>query len=464
MATFTDSDAGAQSSDFTATIDWGDGQQDAGTVTAGSDGTFTISGMHLYAEEAAHLAVDVTITDSANNSVTVHSSAEVADAPLTATAMTINAVEGQTFSGAVATFSDANPAAVAGDFTATIDWGDGNQSAGAVATAGDGTFTVSGSHLYAEEASHLTVDVAIADTGGSTATTHSTAEVGDAPLTATAMTISAVEGQTFSGTVATFSDANQAAVAGDFTAAIDWGDGKQSAGTVTTVGDGTFTVSGMHVYAAEAAQLKVDVAIADTGGSTATAHSSAEVADAPLTATATTISAVVGQTFSGAVATFSDANPAAVAGDFTATIDWGDGVKSAGTITGADGTFSVVGSHAYAESRMFAFQVDVSDETQTITLTGSATIATAPSAHERYVQAVYLDVLGRAPDFAGLAHWVQQLDNGGADQRRGEVDRAQRRVLRQLRHPSRVSEVPGAGRRRCGRSLLDRQDARRVDR
>ena len=82
VATFTDSDAGAQSSDFTATIDWGDGQQDAGTVTAGSDGTFTISGMHLYAEEAAHLAVDVTITDSANNSVTVHSSAEVADAPL----------------------------------------------------------------------------------------------------------------------------------------------------------------------------------------------------------------------------------------------------------------------------------------------------------------------------------------------------------------------------------------------
>jgi len=48
----------------------------------------------------------------------------------------------------VASFVDGTPTAVQGDFTATIDWGDGNRSSGNLAGATGGPFTVSGTHTY----------------------------------------------------------------------------------------------------------------------------------------------------------------------------------------------------------------------------------------------------------------------------------------------------------------------------
>ncbi|HEV2112878.1 MAG TPA: Ig-like domain repeat protein, partial [Terriglobales bacterium] len=61
------------------------------------------------------------------------------------------------------------------------------------------------------------------------------------------------------------------------------------------------------------------------------------------------ISAVAGNTFTGAVASFVDGTPTATVADFTATISWGDGVITAGTVSGpAGGPFQVSGTHTYA--------------------------------------------------------------------------------------------------------------------
>jgi len=50
VATFTDENPGAPLSDFTATIDWGDGSAPtAGVITGPVGGTFTVSGSHEYA-------------------------------------------------------------------------------------------------------------------------------------------------------------------------------------------------------------------------------------------------------------------------------------------------------------------------------------------------------------------------------------------------------------------------------
>ena len=52
-----------------------------------------------------------------------------------------------------------------------------------------------------------------------------------------------------------------------------------------------------------------------------------------------------------AVGTFTDpGNPTQTAADWTATIDWGDGTTTPGTVSGPDagGVFSVMGSHSYA--------------------------------------------------------------------------------------------------------------------
>ena len=107
------------------------------------------------------------------------SSATVADAPLTATSVSLTGTEGTAISGAtVATFTDANPNATVSDFTATIDWGDGTTSAGTIVAQSGGGFAVDGAHTYADEGEY-TVGVSINDAGGSTASATSKATIAD---------------------------------------------------------------------------------------------------------------------------------------------------------------------------------------------------------------------------------------------------------------------------------------------
>ena len=63
---------------------------------------------------------------------------------------------------------------------ATIDWGDGNTSAGTVVVSGSG-FAVNGGHTYAAPGT-FTVVVVIQDAGGSTSTVHGTITVGASPM------------------------------------------------------------------------------------------------------------------------------------------------------------------------------------------------------------------------------------------------------------------------------------------
>lgn len=61
VATFTDANAGAPASDFTARIDWGDGTTSAGSVVA-SGGGFQVVGGHVYASPSQY-PVRVSVTD-----------------------------------------------------------------------------------------------------------------------------------------------------------------------------------------------------------------------------------------------------------------------------------------------------------------------------------------------------------------------------------------------------------------
>jgi hypothetical protein len=69
VATFTDSDTAATPSEFSATINWGNGTT-AGTI-AGSDGNFTVTGVDTYASIGTYGPVVVTITDSLGLTATV---------------------------------------------------------------------------------------------------------------------------------------------------------------------------------------------------------------------------------------------------------------------------------------------------------------------------------------------------------------------------------------------------------
>jgi PKD repeat protein len=70
-------------------------------------------------------------------------------AALTATGTPFDATADTPFSGEVGRVQDADPSAVAGDFSGSIAWGDGSSSAATFAAAGSGTFIVTAGHTYA---------------------------------------------------------------------------------------------------------------------------------------------------------------------------------------------------------------------------------------------------------------------------------------------------------------------------
>ena len=160
VANFTDDNPRADASDFTATIDWGDGSPTTtGEIIAGNGlGSFLVvvdsSLAHTYTDETGSpihpqpLNISITIAETDGNaSVIADGFANVADAALlSATGIdpTGGAVEGVPLGGGagpitLATFIDNNPLATPADYitngvtgTALVDWGDGSPASGSL--------------------------------------------------------------------------------------------------------------------------------------------------------------------------------------------------------------------------------------------------------------------------------------------------------------------------------------------
>jgi ELWxxDGT repeat protein len=223
-------------------------------------------------------------------------------------------------------------------------------------------------------------------------------------LSASGAPVAAREGQKFSGVVATFSDADVTAGAGAFTATITWGDGQSSPGTITAGSGGAFTVGGTHTYAV-GGSFVVKVTIKDAGGSTVTVNDAATVADAALTAAGRTVTPVTGSAFTGVVASFTDADPHGTASEYTATINWGGGHTSAGTIAAdGHGGFTVTGTYTYAADGVYPVGVTVHDA-------GGSSVTASSSAAVGGV-ATHFSVGGAAAAVAGapFAVTVKALD------------------------------------------------------
>jgi hypothetical protein len=195
-------------------------------------------------------------------------------APAAATAsVNITTTEGRSFTGNVAT------GLVCPLLSATITWGDATTSAG----TSDGGTGIRGTHTYAEEGTYsgsvsytyTAGGVRSCPTGVQTASFQAT--VNDALLTAGGTNVSGIAGQPTSGVVAHFTDANPGAGAGDFSAAITWGDGTKSFGTVAAAPAGGFDVSGTHTYNT-VGSYPISTSVTDIGGSTAGASSAAQIA------------------------------------------------------------------------------------------------------------------------------------------------------------------------------------------
>jgi hypothetical protein len=163
--------------------------------------------------------------------------------------------------------------------------------------------------------------------------------------------LTATEGTAFSGRVANVVTPIVGPQVTTLTAAIFWGDGTTSPGRVTNL-NGTYVVRGTHTYADEGGYTTV-IAVRDAQGNTGSGKGSASVAEAD-TFTAPISDprpATVGVPVTGQIALFTDNGyPANTPADLSATINWGDGSSSAGTVSGGSGSFAVSGTHTYMQS------------------------------------------------------------------------------------------------------------------
>jgi hypothetical protein len=101
----------------------------------------------------------------------------------------------------------------------------------------------------------------------------------------------------------------------------------------------------------------------------------------PITASGgQSLTGAAGSALSAAVASVSDPNSSDTPTDLSATIDWGDGGTSAGTISGGNGNFSVAGTHTYAQAGSYTITVTVTrNAANSAVATDSALITSTPT-------------------------------------------------------------------------------------
>lgn len=145
------------------------------------------------------------------------------------------------------------------------------------------------------------------------------------------------------------------------------------ANSALTNGVGTFSVTLRTVG-------HQTVSATDTVTSSITGTSSTIAVAPELTGTPYNFSAIQGVAYSnGSVGTFTSARGGSLSSDFTASINWGDGTTTAGTITLNAATFTVSGTHTYAASGSFTVTVSITDTTNSATasITDTAIVANA---------------------------------------------------------------------------------------
>src|SRR5262249_8812109 len=165
--------------------------------------------------------------------------------------------------------------------------------------------------------------------------------------------------------VASFTDANTSDTASAFTATIVWGDGVTVTGATVVGSNGSFQVQGGHTYSdegsfpasvtvvrnADTSQLTMQGGVTVDDTDNLTGHSAPNVSGNPNQALTNVT-----------VATFTGADPQNIPTDFTVAIDWGDGATTSGTLTLSGGTYTVTGSHTYANVGQFTITTFMTDD------------------------------------------------------------------------------------------------------
>lgn len=232
IATFLRGDINGTIDQLSSTVTWGDGQSDAATIQpdATNADLFHVlvpsNQAHAYAKSGPY-SLGVSIKGAEDSSNLGRGTATVAATPITAFGTVLAPVLNKPFSGVVAAFQDPNPLATAENFVASIEWGDGSNSAGQIAKDAVGQYQVSATHTYtalpAAPDTSYSVRVIISKNG----TSESKLAISTARLivqesfTLTAVPLSVKDGQAFKDQlVGVVKSGNTTDSAADFTAVL----------------------------------------------------------------------------------------------------------------------------------------------------------------------------------------------------------------------------------------------------
>lgn len=286
VATFTDPLGPEPVESYVAVINWGDNTPDT-TVTPsfnGSTGVFTITSTHRYGEDGTY-PITITVTTGGTNTAIGSATALVTPQPVTPATVAIQTTAGVQFSGVVASFTDAGDNPQPGDFTGTIDWGNGTTTAitQIVRDANNPKlFQAFGTITYTETpAQPNNVTVTILNKGIVPATVVSTATVANVPPTG------AITGQTtvFAGSPASFritaSDISSTDVTTGFRYSIDWGDNTAPTVIDPTTNNGAAPGTLATKTYAASGNFTITVTITDRNGASSTATLPVAVAPTP---------------------------------------------------------------------------------------------------------------------------------------------------------------------------------------
>jgi hypothetical protein len=187
VANFFDPTSSQPVSDYTATINWGDGTVTPGTIVADGGNFYTVQGSHTYINPGSYV-LTVTVQNTAFALTGVSSTTvAVADAALTGSAQLLNSTAGDFVTNAlVGIFTDTDSTTrPASNYTATIVWNEGNglssTSVGTITAMGGNVFSVHGSTPFSFPYGGLfPVQVVVRDVlGGATVTIGSVVNVAD---------------------------------------------------------------------------------------------------------------------------------------------------------------------------------------------------------------------------------------------------------------------------------------------
>ena len=385
VTTFTDP-AGAEAlADYSAVINWGDQSSSAGVITYDpATGLFTVSGSHTYAEDGTY-APTVTVHHDSAADVTVSDTATIGDpAVVVSPAANWTLAEFASATVTVATFTDPAGAEALTDYSAGVSWSDGVSSPGTISfNSATGVFTVTTQRTFADDGAYTTT-VSVSHDSVASPSVQMGVTATDPAVSVAGTTLSAIEGSMFlNAPVATFADPAGAERLSNYSAVVSWGDGSSGPGTISfNSATGLFTVAGSHVYAT-AGSYSASVVVHHGTAPDASATDGVTVSDPSVQAIGGFSFPATANASSGTrtLATFTDPGGAESLGHYAASIAWGDGTTSPGTVAfnAATKVFTVLGAHTYTKAATDAVTLTVShDSSPSVNVTDTFTVSAVP--------------------------------------------------------------------------------------